>query len=411
MTIPFYSKLSSSLALGLLLSGCGSQFLAEEMSPADFYMQPINSKGDEIPASEAINAFVRSAYLGDVSALELALLTGIDVNAYASNGRTALMAASYSGHEACVECLLKAGAKTDIMAATGSQIRSYDRSIISVYIDFQELERRTALGYAAYKGHTSCIKLLLDAGADASSYSGDFLKLTALMDCAKLANLQGLNLLLAKGAKLEMMDERGVTALMFACRNPDGYDCVKRLIRAGAKVNHRSPGNHETPLTSAVSSGNERIFQLLIQHGAKLDKKEIRQQNLLVTAAEKENLQICQQLLHMGYDVNARNGHGQTALMLACQLPKGTASIPLIQVLLNAGADINAMENNKQTPLMYAILYKDDDQNNTILPYLLKHGANPWLTNFQGETALDYAIQRGVPSEAAILRKAMEQKK
>ncbi len=403
-----FTPLLCIAALSLALNSCKKELAWTQMQPEDIYMLPIDSKGDEIPASEAVDSFVRNAFLGDEAALILALQSGIDVNAYASNGRTALMAASYAGHEACLGRLLKAGAKTDIMAAKGMQ-KTPTAAVrnMCVYPNFEELERRTALGYAAYKGHHRCIQLLLDAGADASSCSGDFLKKTPLMDCAQQANLEGLNLLLEKSAKLEMMDEWGATALMAACSNPEGYNCVQRLIRAGSRVNHRSPLTRESPLTSSVSSGNERIFQLLIQHGAKLDKEDIQKQRLLVTAAYSKNLKLCQQLLDMGLDVNACNEHGQTALIIACQSPKGALSIPLIQALLDAGADINVKEKNQQTPLMYAVLYKDDAPNNTILPYLLKRGANPWLKNFAGETALDYAVKQGIPSEATILRKAM----
>ncbi|MGH9873338.1 MAG: ankyrin repeat domain-containing protein [Pyrinomonadaceae bacterium] len=67
-------------------------------------------------------------------------------------------------------------------------------------------------------------------------------------------------------------------------------------------------------------------------------------------AAEKGDLAKVHQLLSKGADVNAGDGKGVTALMLAAG--KGRAEI--VQALLDAGADVEARDNNGLTAAMLA---------------------------------------------------------
>jgi hypothetical protein len=60
-----------------------------------------------------------------------------------NNGATALTCASFQGHESCVRVLLEAGADKDAMGPG-----------------------RTPLACASYNGHESCVRALLEAGAD-----------------------------------------------------------------------------------------------------------------------------------------------------------------------------------------------------------------------------------------------------
>ncbi|HEY0665669.1 MAG TPA: ankyrin repeat domain-containing protein [Gallionella sp.] len=58
-----------------------------------------------------------------------------------------------------------------------------------------------------------------------------------------------------------------------------------------------------------------------------------------------------QKLLAGGSDVNARDGEGGTALMLAAH----SGSLPIVEILLKAGADVNAAEGRGWTALMKAM--------------------------------------------------------
>ncbi|EFA71580.1 Ankyrin [Raphidiopsis brookii D9] len=74
-------------------------------------------------------------------------------------------------------------------------------------------------------------------------------------------------LLLTKGANVNLQDPVGITPLMYATKQ--GYiRAVDMLIKAGAKVNTRNHGGY-TALMIAKSNNYAETSNLLIQAGAK----------------------------------------------------------------------------------------------------------------------------------------------
>ena len=94
---------------------------------------------------------VRAAETGDMEALDYAWNMGGDVNSI-EDGRVALSAAAFNGHEECVRYLLERGAE----------------------IDKQNSADCTALFCAASQGHAKIVRILLDAGADPGIRSENF---------------------------------------------------------------------------------------------------------------------------------------------------------------------------------------------------------------------------------------------
>ncbi|WP_019141013.1 ankyrin repeat domain-containing protein [Noviherbaspirillum massiliense] len=100
----------------------------------------------------------------------------IDVNAQARNGDTALMIASYLGNEPAAEALLARGAQVNrpgwtalhYAAASGSDGIVQLLLKNSAYINAESPNKTTPIMMAAYMGHIQTVKLLLDAGADAT---------------------------------------------------------------------------------------------------------------------------------------------------------------------------------------------------------------------------------------------------
>lgn len=145
---------------------------------------------------------------------------GADPNIGNKRGVTPLMAAAFNGNGAICAILLQAGADPAPIDAAG----------------------KTAAIYAAARGFYKVLALLLDANADVNQRAGN--GLTALMWTAGHSNdvpsqdaLATLNLLLARGAMLDLADNRGRTALMTAA--VQGHAGIAaRLLDAGAD---RSP--------------------------------------------------------------------------------------------------------------------------------------------------------------------------
>jgi ankyrin repeat protein len=96
-------------------------------------------------------------------------------------------------------------------------------------------------------------------------------------------------------------------------------------------------------------------------------------------------------LLGTGLDVDARDRHGQTALMLAAQRGHGE----LTALLIEAGADLNVAAKYNLTALMLAIVAG----HATVARLLVRAGADldvrgAGAPGFAGKTAYDLAVAR-----------------
>lgn len=89
---------------------------------------------------------------------------------------------------------------------------------------------------------------------------------TALHVAASHGDTKTVRFLIGKGAKIDCIDEHGMTPLMEACcLSPE---VVRLLISAGADVNFRNRSGF-TPLMYAAHCGQLEIVRILLQHGAR----------------------------------------------------------------------------------------------------------------------------------------------
>ncbi len=365
----------SLLLLPLLLGSC--QQVTKSMTDSDLYMRPASKQKGIPPKDEAVESLVLAAFEGNLPALQAAIAAGADINALAQNGRTALMAASDAGHANCVQALLQAGAKTDIMAVSYS-FGPFPPGMC-VTPNFKALERRTALGYAAYKGHGDCVTLLVEAGANVNIVSRNISLQTPLMNCAEHGDLASVKLLLSHGAKIDTRDEKDKTALMYACGSKKGYACAKSLIKAGAKVNHSCRYSNETPLSYACAFGTTATMELLLQKGADIAEDVTWDKSLLARVCTRccadDNVEGCKLLLKHGANPKMRNPRGRTALHYVCWFENEKEAVEMIQLLHKAGADINAKDKDGDTPFRYAMANTDKNARLAIIKTLISLGA------------------------------------
>lgn len=105
-------------------------------------------------------------------------------------------------------------------------------------------------------------------------------------------------------------------------------------------------------------------------------------------------------LLAAGADVNARDRHGQTALMLAAH----RGALDVVEALIEAGADLNTTAKYNLSGLMLAIVAG----HAAVALALVRAGADTTLRGtgapgFANETAYDLALARNLPTVVAAL--------
>lgn len=180
----------------------------------------------------------------------------------------------------------------------------------------------------------------------------------------------------------------------------------------------------------AVQNDQVKVVSSLLSRGFDPNTVNLKAEPALLNALNVGALSSAEVLIrHPKINVNVRNAHGETALMLACL--KGHVSlakllisrqadinhpgwtplhyaatgghVELIQILLEESAYIDADSPNGTTPLMMAARYGSAKATQL----LIEEGADLQTMNQLGLTALDFAKQGNRPDAQEIISNAL----
>lgn len=295
-----------------------------------------------------------------------------------------------------------------------------------------------AVHLAANRGDQSIVQALIAAGADVNIKSAD--GQTLLHEAAIGGSVDVIRSVLGYGVDLEARNNDNKTPLAVACAERDGSDeVIQLLLAAGAKVSvvdrwgstplHQLANNSRTTaatmlldtgeidlalrtqsglsvLDNAAREGDYELVRSLLQRGADCAKTAPGDDSALhwaVRAEKDDNLYaIVELLLEKGCDVNARNGHGCTPLHTYLSLKRGKENV--VRLLLSRGADINVQDNDGDTVLN--CLADCPHASETMLELLLENKVNVSLANLDGMTPLHKLARSGFATHCRILLKA-----
>ncbi|HKB47648.1 MAG TPA: ankyrin repeat domain-containing protein, partial [Ktedonobacterales bacterium] len=271
------------------------------------------------------NSFDATPLMWGITNLEKVRLlvdAGADVNARSKQGMTALLiAASNAGSIEIVRFLLAKGAEVNPRAESGATpAATVDPN------DPLEKRRRHSGGAGGY---------------------------TPLITAASANDLEMARLFVEKGVDVNAASKRGDTALHFAA-GASNLAMVKLLLAKGADVNAASAEsvqvrkgplglNHLTALMYAAPYGSPELVRTLIDAGAQVNAKDIRDMTplMLAVGSETQNPDVVRLLLAKGADVKPKSVMGETALDWA----KKFANPETIRLLQEAGALASAEEH------------------------------------------------------------------
>ncbi|XP_026161374.1 CARD- and ANK-domain containing inflammasome adapter protein [Mastacembelus armatus] len=182
---------------------------------------------------------------------------------------------------------------------------------------------------AATDGEPALLEELLEDTDINTGFSNE----TLLHVAAEHGHLSITQLLIRKGARLDVQDSKGYTALHRAA-SKGHTEIVRALINAGASI-YTLDLQGKTPIHLAAENKHLDCVKVMVKEEAKQSKSHA-QDMFLHMAAMEDNWRLAELLLQSGAAVDGRNKHDQTALFYAVTRNNEKT----LNVLLNAGASV-----------------------------------------------------------------------
>ncbi|XP_051019247.1 ankyrin repeat and KH domain-containing protein 1 isoform X7 [Acomys russatus] len=218
-----------------------------------------------------ISPLMLAAMNGHVPAVKLLLDMGSDINAQIETNRnTALTLACFQGRAEVVSLLLDRKANVEHRAKTGL----------------------TPLMEAASGGYAEVGRVLLDKGADVNAPPVPSSRDTALTIAADKGHYKFCELLINRGAHIDVRNKKGNTPLWLAS-NGGHFEVVQLLVQAGADVD-AADNRKITPLMSAFRKGHVKVVQYLVKEVNQFPS-DIECMRYIATITDKELLKKCHQ--------------------------------------------------------------------------------------------------------------------
>uniref|UniRef100_A0A672ZCN4 Poly [ADP-ribose] polymerase n=1 Tax=Sphaeramia orbicularis TaxID=375764 RepID=A0A672ZCN4_9TELE len=287
------------------------------------------------PSAKAVLTGQCSSLLSGNEEKLMALLTPLNVNCHASDGRksTPLHLAAGYNRVRIVQLLLQHGA--DVHAKDkGGLVPLHNACSYGHYevtelllkhgacVNAMDLWQFTPLHEAASKNRVEVCSLLLSHGADPT-----------LLNCHSKSSV---DMAPTPELKERLTYEFKGHSLLQAAREADMAKAKKTL--ALEIINFKHPHTHETALHCAVASPHpkrKQVTELLLRKGANVNEKNKDFMTPLHVAAERAHNDIMEVLQKHGAKVNALDTLGQTALHRAAL----AGHLQTCRLLLGYGAD------------------------------------------------------------------------
>jgi ankyrin repeat protein len=384
-----------------------------------------------------------AAVNGNAAIIRDLLDAGANANAVLPEGETVLMTAARTGSAEAVKLLLERGADVN------AQDKWYGES---------------ALMWAAAQNHGEAVKVLIAHGAPVDARSTlqkltnrnagqSMLSLgswTPLMYAARENAIDGGKALVKGGAKMDLTDPDGATALVIAIINAH-YEFAAMLLDAGADPNivdneagmgplyatvdmHRLAVGHGRPNPRPVGlmSGVDLVKKLLARGAnpnARLKKAILKRHHTagdsalaegatpFLRAAKSGDIEMMRALVAGGADPKLtmpNTGAGPMLFAAGLGWRNGSPAAPsydqgtdeeaveAIRYLLGLGFEINGTNDAGDTALHAAISGRGSE---TIIAFLVAQGADIEAKNKRGQTPLALATTKGNDAITKLLSK------
>ena len=255
------------------------------------------------------------------------------------------------------------GTRTPLMAAMSNPNLEVSRFLLELGFDPNVTTRKGNTAYlvnAAWGVHPEAFSLLVEYGADPNV---EQVGLDSLANIGAINKTEGMMAgAIDAGTRVRAIQGDGSTTLGWAVKN-DSLDPLATLLERGVDPNVGTP---PVLVECGIISSRPEMVRLLLDAGADPDRlleSELFSSlyrlltpgsNALMAAAfnlTEEAAAVLQAFVDAGFDVDAANRSGTTALMMVASrsIDLGKQTVPMLRVLIDAGADPTLRDKRGRT--------------------------------------------------------------
>lgn len=339
-----------------------------------------------------------------------------------------LYEAALLGHLDAVEWILSQTGEFDRAKLLENSRKSGNAEMLRYNLDFELYLMENFIFV-----EPGCFKRISDFFEKSSNHFDNHFKNVFLLTCST-GNVEMLQKLLEKGAKIDSEDGEGRTVLHYAARNtfnPEvvdflvslgakvseksfpilsqvyysndrSYEVVEKLIQVGAKISWGNDSQYDVPVFLACLNRNYKCLRLFLANGVDIEER-FRANNLTIlflSICFKSDLNFLKELIvDFGADFKAVDGRGMGALHFVCSL---LGSVEALDYFLSLGLDVNSVDREGNSVLHHvfkglnglsgnswgdypdAVVDISRKQALELVARLVEHGANVNLVNNDG---------------------------
>lgn len=260
---------------------------------------------------------------GTLDILKLMLENGTDPN-------LGILPAVAANNLQATQLLIEKGGNAATQGLLNQAVKNKNAQLIDLLLK-NGANASDALKDAVTVGEIGIVKQLLTAGADGT-------RADILMASVSKNNADLTGLLLSAGANPEQILDATVSA--------GAGNILQLLISKGVNVS-----NHKYLLT-AIGKNNQVIAGMLIKGGCDVKYVDNSGNNLLHLAAKAEADKLISLIAQAGVPVNVANNAKDYPLHIAVQ--QGRGEVELVEEFIKNGADVNAKNGSGKTPMALA---------------------------------------------------------
>lgn len=289
--------------------------------------------------------------------------------------------------------------RTALHQAAGNNNLSEVKKWLSVgaEVNARDTYNTTPLHLVAFENvdesHFEVAEVLLNNGADLNAR--DALDRTPLYLLVQNGSARIIRLFMNFNADFTVTNDSRRNLLFSAASNNKNEEVIQLLIDQGTDVNHRSDKG-TTPLHEVAEKNvDESLFdvaEILLKNKADVNARDTSQQTPLFHLVRKGNLRIFQLFLNFDADVEVENDLGESLLFPAA---RNNENVQVLQQLIDLGLDVNRFSSctQKRTPLHYSVLAVGSEMNRIkTIKCLLKNDANANAIDAKGYTPFMEAV-------------------